>query len=57
MKAALFLTVGSLVGSTFAGIHARHADFHNKKRGDIAPLDYSCCKSVVTVTVYDDAAG
>ena len=56
MKAALFaLSAGSLIGSAFS-IHARHAAFHQKK--DMAPkvpaLEYGCCKSVVTVTVYAD---
>jgi hypothetical protein len=53
MKAALFLTLGSLLGSTFA-IHARHANFHKKRGAAPPPLDYACCKSVVTVTVYAD---
>jgi hypothetical protein len=52
MKAALFaLSAGSLLTSVF-GLHARHADFH--KRDLPSGLDYGCCKTVVTVTVWDD---
>ena len=53
MKAALFLSLGSLLGSTLA-IHARHADFHKKRDVAPPPLDWGCCKTVVTVTVYED---
>jgi len=60
MKAALFVTASTLVGSAFS-IHARHAAFHEKKdvvqnvQKRMAPgLDYACCKKVVTVTVYEE---
>jgi len=55
MKAVFALTVGSLLGSAF-GIHARHAALHQKK--DMSPLyqpmQDPCCKTVVTVTVWDN---
>jgi hypothetical protein len=56
MKAVLFaLSAGSLLGSALA-ISPRHAALHQKR--DMSPLyqpmQDNCCKTVVTVTVWDD---
>ncbi|KAF2674467.1 glycoside hydrolase [Microthyrium microscopicum] len=54
MKSTL-VVLGSLVGGALS-LHARHADFHQKK--DLIPRELApgCCKKVVTVTVYEDEA-